>query len=508
MIEFKTRTQKRKIEVSDRIGEKFKNPLIFFLRNGNDKRQIFYTIVLADLPNKELTYIQSYFGDNVARLEESDEEQLLTLLNYVNPHCSLQIRPGQFYVFVEGTNFFLRIDASNNTMQLCFCKDLNVPGCVLDTMGSTCFRDDSDPNYFYFSAVGKDAKGEAKGNERTLYYLRSNLDLSDIQVIYQKPRSQYARPAHVTRKFKEYLFCSEFLKVRRKLNQTGQIFETTPEIIHFIYEDLFHEFCATTDQAYSGALFEEHATFNFEKNEIKLSPTFKSFCNTFGTSWVDICQKTKKYSFKQLPGSFTVLNLLNNRMDRYETSSCPAAHIEIDTKNEIIYVSSHNFIRSPQGIYYLGPAAIDKFKIQDEKLLRVGTFSDSTGYRFASHRVFRYKDRPYICVIGHPNRIFFIDAETMKTYYYYDIYEDVLSGKTDIADFLNTSPVGKKMAVAFDVSDDGECIFILGQTHMYLFSFPERKFVEEIPFMTEEPFENEISLTGFHVATVHLTQLI
>ena len=73
---------------------------------------------------------------------------------------------------------------------------------------------------------------------------------------------------------------------------------------------------------------------------------------------------------------------------------------------------------SGKGLQFIGPAGIDKFLIQGGELTNVGTFSNPTGYRFTTHRVFDYNGKSYLCTIGHPNRLVFVDTETMEMLFY------------------------------------------------------------------------------------------
>jgi hypothetical protein len=203
-----------------------------------------------------------------------------------------------------------------------------------------------------------------------------------------------------------------------------------------------------------------------------------------------------------LPGEISLLNLKDLSLTLYETTFCAPAHFEIDTKKGIIFTSSHNFAIFDK-VYFFGPAALDRFVIENGKLKRTGVFSDPTAYRFTTHKIFYHKGKSYLCAFGQPNRLFFIDAETLKIIYYDDIEEDYLSGQKDIRDFLNNDPLDHIGLKAIEVSSDGEILFLLGPSHIFFYSFPERRIISRIVYDSAEG----IPLDSFYRLTTHSSYL-
>lgn len=505
MIEFKIKTYKENFELADEICRKFKKPIIFYLGHKNDQVSIFLpTFVIIDFFKKEMLYILSYSQENVEKVKNHKDQKNFELFSFANPHYSLQINPNEdFYTFRNERSYFMYVNYKKNIMRILLGKDLNCENNQkIAEIGSTFFRDDDDKNYFYFTAIESKVDGENMSN---IY--KAKLDLSFMQLIFQSLPEKHLHAPHMTRKFGNYLLNSEFARARFKNNFTGKIFNDKKALYKHVYGGLYYDFCSQTVRKYSEAEFQECIKIKAFANNNELPHGFKDFCDSKGENIIDICKKNEKYSFSALPGIVSVFDLEKKIMKEYETTFCAPAHFEIDSYKGIVYTSSHNFALFEK-MYFLGPAAIDKFIFENGKLVKIGTFSDFTGFRFTSHRVFYYKNKPYICTIGHPNRLFFVDAEKMDLYYSINLFEDILSYQADLVSFLNSDAKLRYITfVALEVSSDGEFIFLIGKDHIYIFSFPERRIVANIQYIFKKSLGNEVFLNDFYNKSIHVNYL-
>jgi hypothetical protein len=503
MIEFKLKTYRKKIEViSDDLRAKFKAPFIFYLTNKDDKMFFFITFVIVDLMKNEMKYIYSYFPENVEKLKDYEDLNLLKTSSFSNPHHSLQINPDEdFFTFREDRTYFMYINYKKNIMRIYLGKDLPCPERDrLRLIGATFFKDDEDSRFFYITAT----ENNQENMECYLNFYKASLDLSIFEKVFQAPYDSRLEPPHVTRKFKDYLFNSKFYNTQFRHNKTGRLFKDKKELDYYVYNNLFKEFCAEINKNFLETKFEEE--YEAIRCKEKFPTEFRKFCEKRGMNTMEICKNVKKYSSSALPGTIIVVDLHNKTLNEYETTFCAPAHFEIDFIEKAIYTSSHNFTREGN-LYFLGPAAIDKFIMKNGRAVKKRTFTNPFGYRFTSHRVFYYKNKPFICTIGHPNRLFLIDAKKMKLHYAVNFFEDVLSDKADVADFLNHR-CNSKSFIAFEVSCDGEIILLLGSSSILFYSFTEKKIIVQLPFLPKENLEKNVSLNNFFVIGAHINYLV
>lgn len=500
MLELKTKTYRRKFNISPWLADKFKYPIIFYLAHKDDYRAFLITFVIVDFHRSEIIYIISFSPENFEKVKNHPDENIFRILTGYNPHCSLQINPEEnFYTFIENSGFFFNVNYKKNILKAFTGKDLS---CLekdrLTLFGSTFYKDEENSDYFYLSAISKNTDGKLKLN-----FFRASLDLCKLEDIFNTQSFLSESAPHVTRKYKNYLINSEFEFRRYKNKWTGKIFFSAKEYMRFVYKDIYKEFC-----------LKKKINFKMDnlrlKNEIRvwnvhLEPEFSDFCREKGSNFLEICEKNKKYAFSVLPGTITIIDIAKRILKSYETSVCTPAHFEFDFESSTIYTSSHNFIILDK-LYFLGPAAIDKFVIRGGELEKIGTFSNDCAYRFTTHKIFKYKNKRYICSFGQPNRLYFIDAETMETLYYDDIETDLLSDKWDIRHFLNNKNLEPFVLKTIEVSSDGEILFLLSHNFIYFYSFPERKILHRIDYRDFELGDN-ISLHDYYNRTTHCDYL-
>lgn len=498
MLELSATTHRRKISLDPEIRSRFNHPIIFYLAHQYDSRAFFITFVILDFEKSELVFISSYYPENVEKTETHPEQRKFRLLHPAfNPHCTLQINPDEsFLTFVENGYYFYHVNYKKNIIRVHTGKDLP---CLekdqITEFGSTFFRDDQDRNFFYLTAISADREK----NEYLLNFYKSNFDFSSFEKIFTMPSEMFNAP-HVTRKFKKHLLNSEFLKRVHKNDRTDKVYDNALDYMKFVYEDLYGEYCQKMNKAFDKNEFYSSNKINYGR--IELSPDFSAFCAARGSNFLAICKKNSRYSFSMLPGTVTSLNLEKKTLQSAQTTFCAPAHFEIDEKNGHVFTSSHNFVIFDK-TYFVGPAAIDKFAVKDGELEKRGTFTNEKAYRFTTHRVFRYKNKSYVCSFGQPNRLYFIDGDSMELLYFDDIGEDVLSNREDVCDFLNSEHLENSAVLkTIEVSPDGAVLFLLGHDYVYFYSFPERKIISKLDYRSFE-LDESLFLDQFYKRTTH-----
>lgn len=499
MIEFKLEVTRKKINLDSRIADKFRAPVIFYLANKAEERVFLYTFVILDFKNSELIYVDSYLPENIARWKGHPEREKYMITNITNVHCSLELNPGKdFYAFTEVANYFIYINYESGIMRTYRGSELAFGEGRIWKFGDTFYKD-NDGRSFYLSAE----EYSREGIKRLSIY-RASLDFSSVQKVYQSLTDQFHFAPHVTRKIGDYIFNSAFSTRRFRLDRTGQEFDNVFDISKFIYRDLFKEYCMERNEEFMEEKF-------LSDNKMQYCPPhlasgFKEFCQRIGRDIYEIAGARKEYEFTILPGKISMLDLKKKTLEFYETTCCAPAHFEIDEQENFIYTSSHNFIRLGK-IRYLGPAAIDKFKMVGGEIIKEGTFSDPSGYRFTSHRVFKHKGDSIICTIGQPNRLFIVDGKTMKKIRHFDIKEDVLTGNENLADYVSKNDFETLTVKAFEVSDGGEYVMIVAYDSLMFYDIENGRVAAEVPFLRNGSFKNEVSPRGYYNRSVHANYL-
>jgi hypothetical protein len=215
-----------------------------------------------------------------------------------------------------------------------------------------------------------------------------------------------------------------------------------------------------------------------------------------------ICDSEPELTFTALPGYITLIDLDTDRETSYETTAASPAHFEIDTDTSNVYVSSHNFA-DVNRIYYLGPAAIDKFNFHNGELAKIGTFQIPDGYRYTTHKFFRNNGKSYLCTFSQPNRLLLIDAETMTLIHHEDIGIDVLSKAENVLDFINYNNLEPITIKTIEVSADGEILFFIGYDGIYFYDFSNRKIITRIPYIDSTVLFDDVALNQFYKRTTH-----
>lgn len=502
MIKLKLKNFRARVNINKDIAEKFKHPIIFYLAHKNDPRAFFITFVILDFVRKELNYLISYFPENIEKVNKLENQKIFSIPHPAfTPHCAIEINPGKdFYVFVDSVKYFYYVNYKDCYARVLTGADLKcLESEKLREFGATFYKDDQDPNAFYFTAVE-----EGEKNRNFVNFYKSDMSLDNIELVASQ-RVWGSNVPHATRKYKNFLFNSEFAHREYKLEKSKKVIDGSNAFIRYAYEHLYKLYCKETKENYDLERF--HRENSVGHDRLQLEKNFKKFCGHKGKHLLDICNKDENLRFSMLPGDISMIDLKSGDIKFFKTSFCSPGHFEVDKEGDCVYVSAHNFLVYNQ-IYFLGPAAIDKFKLIGDKLEKVGSFSDPTSYRMTTHRVFHYKNHPYICTFGQPNRLFLIDAETMKSIHHEDIGEDVLSGREDIADFLNSSKLEPITIKTLEASQDGSMLFLLDYKYIYFYDFEKRKIVHKMKYQWPEKIGENLMLTDFYKRTTHSNYLV
>lgn len=466
MIELKLQINEKEIENND-LFNVFDYPIIFYLANKNDKRNLFINFIILNFRKNKIISINSFLPENIKKIEERVDREKYVIKN--TPHCAIEIVSEEsFYVFPDRSNFFFYINYKEMIMKLYEPQDFKF-GSKEDIIqfGSTFFKNIGSD--FCFLALLK--------NENSINIYKVSLDLSYIKKEYSLEGD--ASP-HVTKYYKGNFFISEGFQTIILQNIENKNKYSFSDYFKYVYDDLYLEYKNKNKKQ------DEDKNNSFDLENYFFSDNFLNFCNRYGGGFFEICENIKKYKFNVLSGYFTVLNTKNNDIRKYKTTFSAPAHFEID-KKDYFYVSSHNVVfiknrnsNNPQP-HYFGQAAIDKFKFENNKLKKIATFKHNTGYRFISHKLFYYEDKPYICTFGHPNRLFFVNAKNMKLCFYFDVDENIVDKKENLNEFLNSTHI-KNYFAGLEISKNGQIIVFSDSKFIYLFSFIEGKIVHKINY--------------------------
>ena len=314
MLELKTKTFKASVCIDVRAQKSFNDPLIFYIVHKKDARSFFLTYVILDFLRQELTYIVSYYPENVALVEQYENNEIFHSRSLMeNPHCSiLSSDKKTFLTFIESGRYFIQTDLEKNVMRLYTTEDIGIDRSeVVVDFGCTFYRDENDPDYFYLTVL---TKSEME-SDRKLHIQRIKSDLSEIEKISIVPTSEFYSP-HATRQFGRYLLNSNFLTSQVKNNVSGKIFESFPDYALYVYADIYEEYCISRKKKPFAELSPEQRTL---KN-LMLDQEFRLFCQSKGKNLVDIC-KDKRYAFTVGQGAVMMFNLDTKEVNHFETSS-------------------------------------------------------------------------------------------------------------------------------------------------------------------------------------------
>lgn len=486
MLELPIHILRKPFEIKSSTRNCFSRPLVFFISNKKDRCKDLICIVIVNFSASELVYIESYSESN--RNELNDHPYLARMAGHASPHSVVPgPDPSTFLVFFETCGAFLRIDTATSKMQI--LTERNVPGLRevsnVTQVGTTLYTDSDSHEWFYFPVLSDD------GNSPRCHVFRTKVDLSEAHKIAVMSGDNILMP-HTTRRHKDLLLNSGFGWTLFQQNKTGKLSETSStEGLWEILGNIYTEYCETkefpcTQEGFLWML--ETATRppsnSKDMSSDNLYPKFRRFFVERYGNFEEICRQ-RHISLVQ-EGRFNTVSLESGKVETHSTRVANCAHFEIDTESDTVYVSNHNFIRFPETTFF-GPGSLEKYRFSDNKFVFDKEFSDPKAYRLTSHRLFKFDNKQYVVTIGHPNRLFVIDAESMEVVHFEDIGRPIVSLHSDLKKYLNESFLSSNedAIVPIEVGSNG-MLLLIGQKTIYFYDFGKRKIVDTLAFLPSD----------------------
>jgi hypothetical protein len=512
-IELKIIDVTRNVNLSSAMGH-FSKPIVYYLMNKNDAFDILPTFMIIDISQNKIHYLTTYIPENLKRLNEHKDLMIFANPNNCTPHNSVAINKDKFYAFTYwGCNFFYYVDMKSKTMRIITSKDLNLTHEV--SFGSTFNKlDDS----LYMSGAVQE------NGDYILEYYKASSDMKNIEVFFREPINDLGQVPHATMRFGNLIISSKF---RGEVYTIGTESYTFYNAYNYVLLNTYNnlnffkkEYIQILRLAdYAGQILKKawnyltqmHGELEMvnraaleKKNRVALKTVQDTMYDYFfgGNNFIKLLQASYNYSI--IKGRITAYNLNTYAMTEYNTSDASPAHFV--AYKGYLYVSVHNLAKLRDKVYFLAPAAIDKFKLTGNGLVYEKTFNDPSGYRFAAHRLFNYNGTDYLAAFGHPNRLFIVYAENMSLDYYQDIGRDYIGHANDTLQFMNNFK--DDFIEALDVSDDGELLMFLYQGNINIYSVPQRKILEQVKYLPSVNITEGVNLNQFYYIHTHSDALV
>lgn len=520
MIKLKLITVKKSFPKDHNILSNFESPFILYIRHKDDDSKFFMSFVIADCKNREYIYINSYLPENVEKIDEYNKHWKLLYTNM--PHSHVWIRgSSRFLVFDQDPNFIYDVDYWAWVLNiLVWVDDFNeIWVWELLRFSSTSYIDPQDDSRFIFSSVVRNLW------EYYYWFFSANRNLSNIKTLWIiKKDDKDDVIYHVIRKYKNKLLLSNFnwwlLHYKKKWGVVKLMdYLDIVQPKYDKYKKYFSVFKKLTmDKAKKDLFLKKALDDVFEWILINRDYSEKYYNMFVWDNPINILEFTELTDFAVdlMPWEINVYDLDNQAYDVYSTTYWRPAHFEIDYELNEIFVSSHNFIHMDKKYfqdvwpldkkYYFWPAAIDKYILnKDWKLEFVWNFVEERWYRFTSHKVFNYKWVRYLVTVGHPNRLFLINADSLEKIFCYDIWQDVLSDKVNVLSFQNNTDLYWK--IWLNVLADKWVVLIIDDMSIKFFSIDEKNLIFDLPYIYNTDLYNDLNLQDFRNWITHLDYL-
>lgn len=203
------------------------------------------------------------------------------------------------------------------------------------------------------------------------------------------------------------------------------------------------------------------------------------------------------------PGELFTYNLKTKEFNHILVDAPPTAHFDSDRKTTL-FSSAHNFTSLSLKYYFFGPAQITKWDVSDGTMKKIAVFEDEKIYRCTTHIYFEFEGKKYLTTLGYPNRLAFIDTDTMKIIYHHDLDEDLLTNQENTREYINyihrnNSIVDKHCLNDINVSSGGRYIIYFEKDKARFYDFKNRREVNEfIPFPTDPAYSTDMFRTIMH----------
>jgi hypothetical protein len=454
MLELPITVRRRPFQLDSHIRRCFPSRIAFCLvHTERTIRKTLFCIVIADFERGEFFDLDLGSAENQSRLESYAGR--FHLADHSTPHSFLEVeRNKRLLVFVSESRFFCDIDLENGMCRFLTEEDFPelLGGQELAQFGMTLYEEIEAPGYFYFPILTRNGALY----RYSLYYART--DLSSFEPITAYDVDHELMP-HVTRHYKDVVFNSPFSSSATFTDiRTGKLrFALTPSVLR----DFFGDACVS-DSA-------------FREFYVQRYGDFEELCLQNGITLAD-------------EGYVESISLKTKGRSIYRATGPNTAHLEIDDRTDAVYTSNHNFTSLPEWTFF-GPGTLDKFQYSDGALAREASFSHPTAFRLTNHRVFYFEGRPYVATIGHPNRLFFIDAASMQLIYFADVGEPVIPHAPDLKKYLNRCFRASCLhaLVPLEAGDNG-MMFLMGPQHIYFYDFGARRLAGRIAYKPSDSY--------------------
>lgn len=180
-------------------------------------------------------------------------------------------------------------------------------------------------------------------------------------------------------------------------------------------------------------------------------------------------------------GQVFKVDLLTNTYEIVPTCACTTSHFSVDPTDDSIYVSMNNLTTLDiLNYYYLGPAAIAKFTLRDNVLTHVADFWDDSYYRSPQPVLYHKDGIPHLFTLSHPNRLYFIDAETMTVDFTHDIFENY---DVSLINTTNNDILQNRLSYNdVNISPDGKYACVFESDRLHFFDVQEKMIAYSMPF--------------------------
>jgi hypothetical protein len=178
----------------------------------------------------------------------------------------------------------------------------------------------------------------------------------------------------------------------------------------------------------------------------------------------------KKKRRKELtPSKILILNLKTGEEWRLPITT--AGHVEFDPEEQnVCYVSCHNIGLMGVKVGIFGPGIIKKIRLGENGPKLEGEFSHPDFHRITTHIIFRHRGKILIGVSGYPDKVFLINAATMK------LYKIIKLEKGEKVDTSCSPHLCGQDSYGITASKDGEAILVSGTGFINIALIEEGRF--------------------------------
>jgi hypothetical protein len=477
----------------------FVSPIVFFVTDHSDPRYVLAAFALCDFERGRITYITSSSPENRRKLDALTDPSLRQSLaplprgHFRQVHSVIETsRDESFYAFIyasEPCNFFCHVDYKHRVMRVYTGDDFRaIAGCgPVDSFGSTFAPDPADPSHFFLNV-----KLASHGSDTpAIAYYRVALDFSRAALLGRRACSEDHPCPHATRRHGDYLLSSEFHEAGYQLLTSGREFTTAEALRKHVLQDYWSRLeargrasaLATQVLAHPFKFFRIikrawRAKDGRSVKDLAIDRCFRGRHPSQQFAWA--CQDVDEYRFHVAPGCIRVLPLSGGPETAHTVSHSTPAHFEIGRRGDI-YLSCHNFLQWDLRRYLIEPAAILRLRMNGAVPEERGVFQHPTAFRFASHIVFESAGREFLCTVGQPNRLFLVDAESMKLVAFKDIGIDHISSATNLPFFLSRTNLESVAVRSLSASEDGRFLAIADSQTVFVLDLGSLDIVDSLP---------------------------